>query len=98
MPADNSVIPLKLGGADLTQPYNSDAAAQALLGQNANPVVQSALSQVLNPVNAFFGPMGVLSGGGAGAGGNSRVNRPRTWVATRRLRASRSSRVASLVD
>ena len=67
-PEGDSVIPIKLGGVDITQPYNSEEATRALLGSDANPTLSSTVNQLLNPVNAFFGPLGYLAGGTAGAG------------------------------
>jgi flagellum-specific peptidoglycan hydrolase FlgJ len=67
-PEGDSVIPIKVGGVDITKPYNSEEATKALLGPDANPTVASTVNQLLNPVNAFFGPAGYLAGTAAGAG------------------------------
>jgi hypothetical protein len=76
MPSDNSEIPVKLGGMDITQPYQTfgqpggaDVAARALLGPNPDPVVAATVQQLLNPVNAFFGPAGYAAGALSGTGG-----------------------------
>ena len=68
VPQDNSVIPVKIGGVDITRPYNADALVQALM-PNAPGPVSAAASQLLNPINAFFGPTGPLIGAASGAGG-----------------------------